>query len=115
MKIVSAILLTAFLAYVVGIYTAMPWWIFAITSLLVSLAIPQRPGRSFLCGFTALFLLWAILAFRIDVANDHLLSGKVAHILPMGGSYVVLIIVTGIIGGLVSGLAALTGSYLRNR
>ncbi len=113
MKIITAIVLTAFLAYVIGIYSTLPWWSFAISSLLVAIAVHQKPGKAFLSGFLGLFLLWAVLAFLKDTANEHILSTKVATILPLGGSYLVLILVTGIVGGLVSGLAALTGSYLR--
>ena len=113
MKIISAIVITGFLAYVLGVYSSLPWWSFAITSLVVSVSIHQKPGKAFLSGFIGLFLLWAVMALVKDAANEHLLSSKVAHILPLGGSYLVLILVTGIIGGLVSGLAALTGSYLR--
>ena len=113
MKIMTAIVLTGFLAYVLGVYSSLPWWSFAITSLVVSVSIHQKPGKAFLSGFLGLFLLWAGMALVKDAANEHLLSAKVAHILPLGGSYLVLILVTGIIGGLVSGLAALTGSYLR--
>jgi hypothetical protein len=113
MKIITAIVLTGFLAYVLGVYSTLPWWSFAISSLIVSVAIHQRPGKSFLAGFLGLFLLWVILAIVKDAANEHILSIKVAAILPLGGSYLVLILVTGIVGGLVSGLAALTGSYLR--
>lgn len=114
MKIIIAILLTAFLAYVIGIYTTLPWWSFAISSLIISIAIHQRPWKAFLSGFLGLFLLWAGMAFLKDLGNEHILSVKVAHILPLGGSSIVLIFVTGLVGGLVSGLAALTGSYLRH-
>ena len=113
MKILTAIILTGFLAFVAGVYSVLPWWTFVFTSLIVSIAIHQKPGRSFLCGFAGLFLLWSVLAFVKDAANEHLLSTKVAQILPLGGSYLLLILVTGIVGGLVSGFAALTGSYLR--
>jgi len=113
MKFLSAVILTALLAFATGLYGLMPWWSFAITSLIVAIAIHQKAGRAFLSGFLGLFLLWTILAFLKDNANEHLLSTKVAQILPLGGSYIVLILVTGVIGGLVSGLAALTGSYLR--
>ena len=113
MKFISAIVLTSFLAYVAGLYTIFPWWSFTITSLLVSVAIHQKPGKAFLSGFLGLFLLWGGLAFLKDAANDHLLSAKVAQILPLGGSFLVLILVTGLIGGSVSGFAALTGSYFR--
>jgi hypothetical protein len=115
MKIASAILLTAFLAFVAGIYTNIPWWSFAITSLLVAVTIHQKPWKAFVTGFAGLFLLWVVLAFLKDTANEHLLSVKVATILPLGGSSLVLILLTGFIGGLVSGLAALSGSYLRKR
>ena len=113
MKLIIAILLTAFLAYVLGVYSSLPWWGFVITSLIVSVAIHQKPGKAFLSGFLGLFLLWSGLALLKDAANEHILSTKVAQILPLGGSYLVLILVTGIVGGLVSGFAALTGSYLR--
>lgn len=113
MKLISSIVLTAFLAYVLGIYSTLPWWSFVISSFIVALAIHQKPGKAFLTGFLGLFLLWVVLAFMKDAANDHILSQKVAKILPLGGSYIVLILVTGIVGGLVSGLASLSGSYLR--
>lgn len=113
MKIISAIVITGFLAYVAGVYSTIPWWGFAVTSFIVAVAIHQKPGKAFLSGFAGLFLLWAGMALLKDAANDHILSAKVATILPLGGSYLVLILVTGIAGGLVSGLAALTGSYLR--
>lgn len=113
MKILTAIVLTAFLAYVTGVYSTLPWWSFAITSLIIAVAVHQRPWKAFVAGFLGLFLLWAGMALLKDAANDHVLSTKVAGILPMGGSYLVLILVTGIVGGLVSGLAALTGSFLR--
>ena len=115
MKLLSAVILTALLAFACGLYGVMPWWSFAITSLIVAMAVHQKPGKAFLSGFIGLFLLWSILAFLKDSANDHLLATKVAQILPLGGSYIVLILVTGVIGGLVAGLAALTGSYLRQR
>lgn len=115
MKFLSALILTALLAFACGLYGILPWWSFAITSLMVAVAVHQKAGKAFLAGFLGLFLLWSVLAFLKDSANDHLLATKVAQILPLGGSYIVLIVVTGIIGGLVAGLAALTGSYLRQR
>lgn len=113
MKFLSAIILTALLAFATGLYGILPWWSFAITSFIIAIAIHQKAGKAFIAGFAGLFLLWSILAILIDSANDHILATKVANILPLGGSYWVLILLTAIIGGLVSGLAALTGSYLR--
>jgi hypothetical protein len=60
------------------------------------------------------FILWAGLAWWIDMKNNGVLSARIAHVLPLGGSSVVLILVTGLIGGLVAGLGAMTGSYIRS-
>lgn len=110
MKFIVALVLMAFLGYVAPLY--LPWWGFAVTSFIVALAIPLPPFRSFIAGFLALFLFWGIYAFIIDSNNQHILSQKVALILPVG-STIALILLSALIGGLVSGFAALTGSYCR--
>jgi hypothetical protein len=113
MKLITSIILTALLAFVFGIFTSLPWWCFVISSFVVSAAIQQNAGRSFLSGFLGVFLLWIAMAYLKDVVNGHLLAAKVAQILPLGGSYIAVIFVTGIVGGLVSGFAALTASFIR--
>ena len=45
--------------------------------------------------------------------NDGLLAHRMAQLLPLGGSPVVLVLVAGIVAGLVGGLAALAGCWLR--
>lgn len=112
MRSLLAILLTALLAFVAGLYA--DWWTIAIAAFLVALLLPQTPGAAFLSGFLGIFILWGILAIWSNVANNGLLAGKIAKILPLGGSTILLILVTALIGGLVSGLAAMTGSYLRS-
>ncbi len=113
MKFIITILVSALLAYAVGIYGNLPWWSFVITNLLVAAAIPQKPFLSFLSGALAVGLLWMTLAIILDQGNDHILSTKVAQILPLKGSYVLLISITSIVGALLGGLAALTGSFVR--
>jgi hypothetical protein len=112
MKFIIAIILTALLGYAAPLY--LPWWSFAITSLVVAIAIHQKPGKAFMAGFAGLCVLWGIHASILDSANDSILSEKVAYILPLGGSSMILIWITAIIGGLVSGFAALTGSFARS-
>ena len=112
MKLITSIILTALLAFAVGLFE-FPWYGFALTTFIVFAAIPQSTGKSFVAGFVTIFILWAVLALRIDFANEHLLSKKIAEIFPLKGSYVLLILVTAIVGGLVGGMSALTGSLLR--
>lgn len=110
MKFLISTLLIVLLSFLSGLY--LPWWGIALAAFLVSALVPQRPGLSFLSGFLALFLLWASLAWIIDGANKSILSVKIAEILPLGGSSILLVLVTAFVGALVGGGAALTGSYL---
>lgn len=108
MKFLVATLLTAALGFVAGKF--LPWWSIAIVAFAVALLVQQNPGRGFLSGFLGIFLLWGILALWIDVQNDGVLSRQIAKLLPLGGSSILLILVTGLVGALVGGFAAMTGS-----
>ncbi len=112
MKFFTATVLTALLSFVAGIYVPF-WWFFAVVSFLVAVLVHQKGAKAFFSGFLGLFILWGVLAFWIDVKNEGILSSKIAGLLPLGGSSFLLIIVTGIAGGLVAGFAATSGSYLR--
>jgi hypothetical protein len=111
LKYVLSIVVTALVAFVSGLY--LPWWGIAIAAFLVSAAIPQKPTFSFLSGFLGVFLLWEVLAWWIDNKNNGILSQKVAALLGLGNSSVLLIVITSIVGALVAGFAALAGTYLR--
>jgi hypothetical protein len=111
MKFITTLILTAFLSFVVCLY--LPWWSIAIAAFIVAAVIPQTPRKSFLSGFTALFLLWGTLAFYISNNNDNLLAHKVSLIILKTDSPFALILVTALIGALVAAFAALAGSYLR--
>ncbi|HVS98593.1 MAG TPA: hypothetical protein VHE54_19005 [Puia sp.] len=103
--------LVALWSFICGLF--LPWWTIAVAAFVVSALIPQRPGRAFLSGFLALFLLWGGMALGIDLANDSILSTRVAAILPLGGSPIALILVTALIGALVGGGGSLTAAFLR--
>ena len=112
MKFLVATVLTALLAFISGLF--LPWWGIAITSLLVAVLVHQKTGKAFLSGLLGVFILWAGLAWWIDMKNNGVLSKKIASVLPLGGSSLVLILVTGLIGGLIAGMAAMSGSFLRS-
>ncbi|MER3497596.1 MAG: hypothetical protein C4308_02615 [Chitinophagaceae bacterium] len=113
MKLFISVILIALLAFVSGLF--LPWWGIAIAAFLVCLLIPMRVGKAFLSGFLGVFVLWALLAFWMDMKNQHLLSKKIAELFPLGGSSILLILVTAFIGALVGGFAGMTGSFLRGR
>lgn len=111
MKFLTATILTALLAFISGLF--LPWWGIAIAGLLVAAIVHQKSGKAFLSGLLGVFLLWAGLAWWIDMKNNSVLSHKVASVLPLGGNTILIIAITGLVGGLVAGFAAMSGSYLR--
>lgn len=112
MKFFVALLLTALLSFIAGLY--FPWWSIAIASFLVALLVRQKAGKAFAAGFLALLLLWAGLATWINVKNENILSARIGELLGIGNNPFLLILITGIIGALVAGFAAMSGSYLRS-
>ncbi len=111
MKIILAILLTAALSFIAGIY--LPWWSIALVSFIVSLFLNQKIWAGFISGFLGIFLLWGIVAFWIDIKNEHILSHKMAELFPLGGSWFLIILITAFLGALVGGFAGMSGSSLR--
>lgn len=113
MKFVAAFFLTILLAFAGGLF--LPWYSIALMAFLVAVAIPQRPGKAFLAAFFGVFLLWAGMSWWISFNNDHILAHKISLLFLKTDSPYLLIAVTGLIGGLVSGTAALAGRFLRHK
>jgi hypothetical protein len=113
MRFLLATLLIAVISFLAGLY--LPWWSIAIVAFLVAFLIPQGIGPSFFSGFLGIFLLWGLLALWIDIKNESILSHKIAQLFPLGGSSVLLILITAFIGALVGGFAAMSGASLKPR
>ena len=92
----------------------LPWWSIAIPGLIFGYFFKKKGAVSFGWGFLAVFLLWAGQALYIHFANNGILSTRVANMIGIDTPYLVVLI-TGILGGLVSGLATLSGSLLNNK
>lgn len=110
-KFFVSILLIALLSFICGLF--FPWWTISIAAFSISALVPQRPLASFFAGFVALFLLWGGLATYFDMANNSILSARVAGMVYLHGSSIALLVVTGFIGALVGGGGSLTASFLR--
>lgn len=89
----------------------LPWWSIAIAAFAGGLAFNTR--ANFGAGFLAIALLWVIRALFIDLSAAASLTEKVATIFMLNKP--LLYLVTAIIGGLVGGFAAMTGSALNKK
>ncbi len=112
MKLITAIILTALLAFAGGLWFG--WWSIAVAAFLIALLVHQKAGKAFLSGALGVFILWGAMAWWIDMKNESVLSKKIAEVLPLGGNTFLLIVITAIVGGLVAGFGAMSGSYLRS-
>ena len=110
MRFILSIIIIAIVSFIAGLY--LHWWVISIVAFIISLLLPQRPTPAFIAGFMGVFLLWVILAATINSSNAGILAGRIAQLLKIGNSPSILIFVTGFVGGLVSGFAALSASYL---
>jgi hypothetical protein len=113
MKLFVAILLTALLSFIVCLQ--FDWWAIAIVAFAVGVLVQQKAWKSFVAGFAGIFILWVALAEWIDMENGGILSQKIAALFGLGTNSVLLILIAGLIGGLVGGFAALSGSYIRKK
>ena len=111
MKLLFPIIAIAIVAAVAQNFFA--WWCIAPVAFIVSYLLRLKAGTGFLAGFLALFILWGGMAIMIDHSNEHILSGKIAVLFPLKVNYYLLFLLTGIIGGLVAGLGALSGTLMR--
>ena len=89
-----------------------PWYSVVIAAFLGSLLIRTTGFVSFVSGFLAIGLLWFTLAWLIDFESGSLLTSKVAQIFQLSGP-LLLVLVTGLVGGIAGGFGALTGTMLR--
>jgi hypothetical protein len=105
------VLVTAITAYLLQF--VLPWWSLAIAAFAACVTVASKAGQALVGSFLGVFMAWAIMAARIDIANHSLLSARVSEIFFVNQSFL-LIIITGIIGGLAAMLPGLSGHYLRN-
>ena len=106
MKFIAALILTALSGYASCLF--LPWWSIAIAAFVIAFIIKQKPGWAFVSAFLGLFFLWAVLSYTISSNNAHVLASKISLLILK-----VKNVLTGFIGGLVAGMAALSGSLLR--
>lgn len=110
-KVILKIGFTAVLAYLFQFM--FPWWSVVIASFLISFIISSNGISSFIAGFLGIAMLWFLLAVFIDMKTDSILTQRVAGIFSLPNNFL-LILITALIGGLVGGFGALTGSQFRS-
>lgn len=110
MKFTVSVITSALLSYAFGLF--LPWWSIMIVGLLVGYFIPQKRIFSFFSVFIGVALFWGLFAFFISTSNEHILAKRVAMLVIKKGDPILLVLITGLIGGISSGISAVTGRSL---
>ena len=108
MKFLIQFVATLFSAHLLALF--MPWYSIAIAAFVMGFLL--KSNTNFLAGFAAIATLWVFNALLIDAGSSSDLAERVAKLLTVKYE-IVLFVVMAVIGGLVGGFAALTGSLLR--
>jgi predicted membrane-bound spermidine synthase len=101
-KIAISIILCAILQYF------LPWWTIAIGTFVIAFIFDDKGLPSFMAGFLAVGLLWIGVSGYISFITDSVLTTRLNQLLPINS-----FVITGLVGGLVGGFGALTGSLVR--
>jgi hypothetical protein len=111
MKFLTALLLTALLAYALGLQ--LPWYTIAVSSCIVAFAIPQKTFSAFGSGALGIALIWFMLCVIHLLNGGKAIATQMAGILPLQQNVPLLITITVFIGALVGGAGAITGNLAR--
>ena len=103
-------IVTIVIAFVLSLF--LPWWSVMTAALITALFIPLKKAAVFFVPFFAILLFWAVYSFILSSANDYTLAKRIAILLPLGGNPYALILITGIVGGIAAGIAAVFGKQL---
>ncbi|MEE9373337.1 MAG: hypothetical protein V3V00_09820 [Saprospiraceae bacterium] len=112
MKILGYVLLLAILTFCTG-YFLPQWWLVAFIGFVVALVFRQGMMRSAVITLLVVGLVWFGTAYKIDIANESILSTRVGDLFGGLGSTTVALI-SGFIGGVVAMFGAMTGASLHS-
>lgn len=88
------------------------WWASIIPAFFIGAWLFERNLTALYIGFLGGGLAWFIQALYIHVANNAILSSRIADMMQLGSPWIVLII-TFTVGGILTALSALLGFQLK--
>jgi predicted neutral ceramidase superfamily lipid hydrolase len=87
----------------------LPWWSVMISAFLTSVFLSLKKSAVFIVPFLAIALLWITQTYYLSLSNDFVLAKKIAILLPLKENPYLLMIVTGVIGGIAAGITGVFG------
>jgi hypothetical protein len=94
----------------------LPWWIIAPIAFGLSYWMARSGKQAFGSAFLAIFLLWIIMGLIYTLPNENILANRVGTMLKLpetSFNWIIVLLLSGIIGGLASGFSGLSGFFLK--
>ncbi|UXP32132.1 hypothetical protein N6H18_17455 [Reichenbachiella agarivorans] len=110
MKFIIRLLLIAIFSYLLSL--VMPWWILILVAGILSFILPGGNFNAILSGLLGGGLLWMVMAWKVDVETNSIMSTKIIQLFPIDDVNMI-IIATGVLGGIAGALGAFTGNSFR--
>ena len=95
----------------------LPWWIIGPVAFAFAAWKSTGASHAFKSGFLAVLLLWSCIALLKTIPNENLLAGKIAKMLMLPDlqfSWLIVLLISALVGALAAGFAALAGYFFRN-
>ena len=111
----SILILVAVMAQMIVFF---PWWSFLLPIFLLGLTLPLQKWKilSFQLGFVAGFLVWAISSLYFEIIYDGDIMNKISKAVAPNysiGAIILVHIIIGFFGGILTGLSFYSGFLLR--
>jgi hypothetical protein len=110
MKFIIRLILIAILSYFLPFY--LPWWIIIVIGLAIGLLLPGNGWNLFNAGFLGGGLVWLAYAIKLDYDTQSIMTNKMLSLIGLSDP-LLLLLGSGLIGGLCAGFGALTGASFR--
>jgi hypothetical protein len=109
---IKTLLLTVLLVLASRASDSLPWWFFAIPVLVLGIVtgLQKWDLSAFLVGFVAGFLIWFGANLYFDLTVNGIIVNRLGLLLYVPDF--VILLVSGIIGGLLTALALYTGKSI---
>ena len=89
------------------------WYIIVFAAFLVELALGKRDATKFFSGFYGIAIPWMALSAYIETKSESILSVRILEMFKLPQYGFVLVIITGLLGGLIGGLASTLGGWIK--
>lgn len=108
----KTLIITIILVTLTGMVDLLPWWSFVIPVAILGMFVSFRTWKvsGFRIGFLSGFIIWVGVNVYFDLAFNGIILNKISLLLTL--PKLVVILISGVIGGMLVGLALYTGQMI---